>query len=185
MREASGDSSSGTLGKIMQRSVIIGNSGSGKTYLSRVLGLSSAIPVIHLDQLFWEPSGFNQKRSKEIVLSDIAAAKSGPKWIAEGVFGELAEMFFDKADSLVWLDLPWLACRENLIARGSESAAQMDKQKAEENFMRLLTWAENYTTRTDLRSHAGHEKLYQQFSGAKIRLEDRPSIEAFINEKRA
>lgn len=44
----------------MKRTVIIGNSGSGKTFLARALAAGSGIPVIHLDEIFWQPGGFNR-----------------------------------------------------------------------------------------------------------------------------
>jgi ATP-dependent protease HslVU (ClpYQ) ATPase subunit len=41
----------------MHRVVIIGNSGSGKSYLARRLSEQLTLPLIHLDALFWEPGG--------------------------------------------------------------------------------------------------------------------------------
>ena len=55
------------------RTVIIGNSGSGKTYLANALSNCATIPVIHLDQIFWEPGGFDIRRSPEEVAQLIAA----------------------------------------------------------------------------------------------------------------
>jgi adenylate kinase family enzyme len=160
----------------MKRIVIIGNGGSGKSYLAKAMGSTSGIPVVHLDQLFWVPGGFNQKRPPEIVHAEIAALKKEEEWIVEGVFGELAERFLDHADQLVWLDLSWVVCRDSLIARGSESFKQLDPIKAEENFRNLLTWAENYWTRKDPRSHFGHQKLFNGFPGGKVRITDRDSL---------
>ena len=84
----------------MERIVIIGNSGSGKTYLAQRLSDYYGYPVIHLDALFWEPGGFNVKRPKEIVYAKIATLVHGENWICEGVFGELAQAFLANADHL-------------------------------------------------------------------------------------
>ena len=44
------------------RTVIFGNSGSGKSWLARRLGEKRSTPVVHLDEIFWLPGGFNAKR---------------------------------------------------------------------------------------------------------------------------
>ena len=163
----------------MDRIVIIGNSGSGKTYLALELGKHTTIPVIHLDKLFWEPGGFNIKRPKNVVMEDIDRLKQNSQWIVEGVFGELAERFLEKADSLIWLDMDWEYCRSNLLRRGSESSKQLDSETAEINFQKLLVWASEYWARDDLRSHSGHQKLFYTFQGRKWALRSRIEVEAF------
>ena len=51
------------------KTIIIGNSGSGKTWLAKRLSTIFTAPVVHLDDIFWEPGGFDKKRSpKEIEL---------------------------------------------------------------------------------------------------------------------
>jgi adenylate kinase family enzyme len=44
-----------TLGAIMERVVILGCAGTGKSTLARRLGAKTGLPVVHLDALFWEP----------------------------------------------------------------------------------------------------------------------------------
>lgn len=166
------------------RTVIIGNGGSGKSYLARRLAQGSKRDVIHLDRIFWVPGGFNEKRSPDVVARELEEKKLVDSWIVEGVFGELAVRFLERADRLIWLDLPWEVCRASLLARGSESAKQLDPVKAEANFQQLLAWVADYWTRTDLRSHAGHGRLYADFSGEKIRFDERAAVDRFIAEER-
>ena len=136
----------------MTRIVIIGNSGSGKSHLAKSLSKIYSIPIIHLDQLFWMPGGFNEKRPKDEVKNEIEQKRKDNSWIAEGVFGELAELFLARAETLIYLDLDWATCHSSLMVRGSESSRQLLSAKAEENFRNLLLWAEQYWTRNDLRS---------------------------------
>jgi adenylate kinase family enzyme len=164
----------------MKRIVIIGNSGSGKSFLAGAISSKTEMPVIHLDKLFWVSGGFNEKRPVEVVHAEIESKKKEDEWIVEGVFGELAERFLDRADYLIWLDLSWPTCRNGLLARGSESSKQLDPVKAEENFQNLLTWAENYWNRTNPRSHFGHQKIFDGYQGTKERITDRESIEEFL-----
>ena len=150
------------------KTIIIGNSGSGKTWLATRLAKTDNFPVIHLDELFWESGGFDTKRPKEMVLRLIKQAKANHSWIVEGVFGELAEQFLDQADFLVWLDIDWVICQERLTKRGSESKRHMERKQSEEGLRKLIEWASHYYDRTDLRSHGGHKTLFQRFKGKKI-----------------
>lgn len=157
----------------MKRTVIIGNSGSGKTFLALRMSEASGIPVIHLDEIFWLPGEFNRKRLVEEADALIAETIHEDRWIAEGVFGDLAEQFLQRATHLIWLDLPAEACLSSLLERGSESSRQVDPPQAEENFQKLLGWAAAYQDRTGDCSHAGHARIYEGFAGAKKRITDR------------
>jgi adenylate kinase family enzyme len=166
----------------MDRIVIIGNSGSGKSYLAAQLGARLAVPVTHLDQLFWEPGGFTVKRPQARVLRDIERVKQNPRWIAEGVFGELARRFLEDAEALIWLDMDWAICHSNLLQRGSESDRQPDPQAAEASFQRLLVWASQYWAREDLRSHRGHQAIFDTFPRAKRALRSRAEVDLLIDD---
>jgi adenylate kinase family enzyme len=67
------------------RMIIIGNSGSGKTWLAKKLANHTHSPVIHLDHIFWEPGGFDQKRAPGAMVDMINDAKAGESWIAKWV----------------------------------------------------------------------------------------------------
>jgi adenylate kinase family enzyme len=165
-----------------ERIVIIGNSGSGKSHLARELGAVTGAKLTHLDALFWVPGGFNQKRPADEVEADIAESLRVGTWIVEGVFGELATRFLPQADLLIWLDLPWQVCRSSLLARGSESAKQLQPEQAEESFKRLIHWASEYWTRTDLRSYSGHSMLFREFGREKIKFADRRAVDQYVAE---
>ena len=76
---------------------------------------------MHLDELFWQPGGLDQKRQPTETASLIESARSGAGWVVEGVFGELAVQFLAGADVLVWLDFDWAVCEARLLARGKRS----------------------------------------------------------------
>lgn len=161
----------------MQRIVIIGSSGSGKSYLARKLGAARGIPIIHLDRLVRVPGGFNLKRPPEVVREEIDVMALDESWIVEGVFGDLAGRFFPRAVHLIWLDIPWSVCRDGLIERGSESDLQRDPESAARNHALLLEWAEDYWNRTGVCSHVGHHQLFDQFQGTKQRITSRESMD--------
>jgi adenylate kinase family enzyme len=169
---------------MMARIVIIGNSGSGKSYLAKSLSKIYSIPIVHLDRLFWMPGGFNEKRSKDEVKNEVEQKRKNDSWITEGVFGELTELFLPRAQTLIYLDVDWTTCHASLMTRGSESSRQLDAVKAEENFRNLVLWAEQYWTRTDLRSRTGHIRLFDDFTGPKFRFTMRSEVDGFIEQQK-
>jgi hypothetical protein len=50
---------------LSQRTVIIGNSGAGKSALAESLAASIHVPVIDLDLLNWEGNGYGRKRDED------------------------------------------------------------------------------------------------------------------------
>jgi adenylate kinase family enzyme len=169
---------------MLARTVIIGNSGSGKSHLAESLSTIYSAPIVHLDQLFWMPGGFNEKRPKDEIKNEIERKRKDSLWIVEGVFGELAELFLPWARSLIFLDLAWPVCRAGLLARGSESSGQRDAVSAEENFKKLLLWAEQYWIRTNLCSHSGHQRLFSNFTGLKFKLTSRAEVDTFLEQQK-
>lgn len=160
--------------------VIIGNSGSGKTWLAKRLGNIFSAPVVHLDDLFWEPGGFENKQDTEQIEILIQQSKVEATWIAEGVFGELAEHYLDDALFLVWLDFDWPLCKKRLEERGSESKEHLGRQQSKEGLLRLLEWASHYHDRQDLRSYKGHKALFEEFSGNKAHLRSELAVNKFV-----
>jgi adenylate kinase family enzyme len=166
------------------KTVIIGNSGSGKTWLATRLAASGSVPVVHLDALFWQPGGFDRKRSPPEIATLVERAREAPGWVVEGVFGELAAPFLEDADALLWLDLEWALCDARLRRRGSESKAHMDRAQSEAGLAKLLEWASAYGSRGDARSFAGHRALFERFGGLKARLQGEAEVSALLADGR-
>jgi adenylate kinase family enzyme len=169
---------------MLSRIVIIGNSGSGKSYLAKSLSAIYSIPVVHLDKILWMPGGFNEKRQNDEIKNEIEQRQKDDSWIAEGVFGELAALFLARTQSLIFLDMDWPTCRNGLILRGSESSRQLSAVKAEENFSKLLLWAEQYWIRTNLCSQSGHLQIFASFTGLKSRFTSQAEVNEFLHQQR-
>lgn len=160
--------------------IVIGNGGSGKTWLGKRLAQLLPASMIHLDHLFWEPGGFDKKRSDREVNSLIEQSKTASSWIAEGVFGELAQQFVPDADALIWLDLDWEQCKRRLENRGSESKAHMERVQSDAGLAKLITWASNYYSRADMRSFIGHKQMFNEFDGIQVRMRDEGAVNDFV-----
>ncbi|WP_431122122.1 hypothetical protein [Variovorax paradoxus] len=166
------------------KTVVVGNSGSGKTWLATKLAMATSLPVVYLDELFWQPGGFDQKRQPTETASLIKSARRGAGWVVEGVFGELAAEFLVDADVLVWLDLDWAICEARLLARGSENKAHMARTQSEAGLAKLLDWAANYQCREDTRSFSGHLALFNAFDRDKVHIRDESEVDALLEAAR-
>lgn len=84
---------------------IIGNLGSGKSYLSKELSKILNISYFELDDLFWKKK-YTEKHSdeemKQIISNIISNNKS---WIMEGAFVSFIDEAIQNADEVVLLDL--------------------------------------------------------------------------------
>ncbi len=95
----------------MQRVVILGCAGSGKTTLARTMGERLSLPVIHLDTLLgWGPCAPEAYREK------LAAAIAGDAWVIEGHpwhfrdFADTLDLSVPRADLVLFVHQPrWLA----------------------------------------------------------------------------
>ena len=63
----------------MQRVLIIGPCGAGKSTLASVLGPKLGLPVFHMDQLNWQPGWVES--SKDEIRQKLAAITATDRWL--------------------------------------------------------------------------------------------------------
>ena len=92
----------------MKRIMIIGGGGAGKSTLALKLGQRLGLPVVHLDQEFWQPGWVQppnemwDERLRELVARE--------RWIMDGNYGRTQEMRMQRADTIVVLNFPGWLC---------------------------------------------------------------------------
>ncbi len=91
-----------------RRVVVLGGPGAGKSRLALQLGAALDLPVIHLDQVHWEPGW--RRPSDEAFRARVAVALSGERWISDGLYLIQADdLIVPRADVVVWVEQPpWL-----------------------------------------------------------------------------
>lgn len=99
----------------MNRIMIIGCCGAGKSTLSRQLHEVTRLPLYHLDQYYWKPNWTETPKEewKEIVTN----LANKDKWIIDGNYGGTMDIRFDRADTIVYLDIHTIVCLNRVIKR--------------------------------------------------------------------
>ena len=100
----------------MERVIIIGCGGAGKSTLARKLGEKTGLPVIHLDRIFWSPGNW-QHLLKEEFDALLMTELEKPVWILDGNFNRTMELRLEKCDTVIYLDYSRWVCLLQWIKR--------------------------------------------------------------------
>jgi len=83
---------------------MVGISGSGKTTLGRVIADRLGVPFTELDSIFHQP-GWRPLPEPEF-RNRVAAKVAGESWVIDGNYSAVRDLVWDRADTVVWFDLP-------------------------------------------------------------------------------
>lgn len=93
----------------MKKVIVAGTCGSGKTTLGKALSAKLGCELVDLDDLYWLPGW--QRRDPNEFNALIEKATNKPSWIVCGNYSKHRELFWPKADTIIWMDLPiWVLC---------------------------------------------------------------------------
>lgn len=133
----------------MQKILVIGSPGSGKSTFAVQLSKQLDLPVIHLDKLNWiddkntlNPAGFDELLEK-VLKKD--------SWIIDGNYSRTLSKRLDYADTVIWLDLPKTICiyriwKRYIKGKMTKSRTYGNPIKLEPGFVKFV-WNFNHTNR--------------------------------------
>lgn len=169
----------------MKRVVVFGTTGSGKSWLAERLAACTGLRVIELDALFWGRDW--QPAPDELFRYRVECEIKDGGWIVVGIYGQVRDLTWAQADTLIWLDLPlplvmWRLVRRTL--KRSLTKEDLWGTGNTESFIRsfftrqsILLWA--------LKTHARNRRRFTEEcenykQGRRvIRLRSRQDIERF------
>lgn len=99
----------------MDRVLVVGCSGAGKSVFARRLSERTGLPVIHLDQEFWQPGW--QPSARDSWRRRVEALAAHPRWIMDGQFGGTIGLRLSRADTVFFFDMPRWLCLLRVFRR--------------------------------------------------------------------
>jgi len=97
--------------------MVIGVTGSGKTTVARRISETLGVPVIELDALFhqpdWQPTPPDEFRAK--VQHALDRCPQG--WVLDGNYHTVRDLALPRADTVVWLRLPFRVSYWRMLTR--------------------------------------------------------------------
>jgi len=99
----------------MQRVCVIGVTGSGKTTLANRIAAQLRLDYVEMDSLYWNPHW--TPVDPEIFRSRIASVAAGDAWVTDGNYSRARDILWPRADTFVWLDLPFHVTFMRLVHR--------------------------------------------------------------------
>ncbi|MBV9836670.1 MAG: hypothetical protein JO156_01025 [Solirubrobacterales bacterium] len=106
----------------MQRVLILGRGGAGKSTLAYRLGSLTGLPVIELDRLFWQRGGEATPRDQWAAIQHDLIRRE--QWIIDGDLGphDVLEPRLALADTVIVLNFSLLRCAWRSVRRSREAA---------------------------------------------------------------
>ncbi len=118
----------------MQKVIVIGCPGSGKSTFGRELARITGLPLYHLDMMYWNED--KTTVSKEVFAERLKKVMNKSEWIIDGNYEGSMEMRLKECDTVFFLDYPTDICIKGIEERKGKPRSDMP-------------WIENDTTDKD------------------------------------
>jgi adenylate kinase family enzyme len=134
----------------MDRILVLGSGGAGKSTFAKQLGELLSIKVDHLDRHYWKPGWV--KPSNDEWVATVANLIGREKWIIDGNFGGTLDQRIARCDTLIFLDMPRLLCLWRIVKRRltylRAPRPDMAEGCEEKLDLEFVSWVWNYSKRT-------------------------------------
>ncbi len=171
----------------MRRVVVIGTTGSGKSTLAERLAAQTGLRVIELDALFWGKDW--QPVPLELFRHRVERETKGDDgWIVVGNYGQVRDLVWPTADTMIWLDLPLRLVMWRLVRRTVRRAATKtdlwgtgNRESFRNAFLSrqsILLWA----LKTHRRNRERYASEFAPLAKEKrvVRLQNKREVERFV-----
>ena len=99
----------------MQRILLIGSAGAGKTTFANQLAQKLNLPLVHLDKLYWcgEWEHLSRDEFDEVLQKELEK----PEWIIDGNFNRTIAHRLQYCDTVFFFDYPTVTCLAGITQR--------------------------------------------------------------------
>lgn len=159
----------------MNRIIVIGCPGSGKSVFSRALSAKTGIPLFHLDRMYWQEDRTAVDRA--VFLKRLREALSGERWIIDGNYGSTMEMRMNACDTVFFLDYPRDVCLAGVRSRQGKPRSDMPWTEVGED-SEFIRFIEDYAAESRPKVLA----LLEKYRDREIRIfHSRAEADAWLN----
>ena len=148
----------------MQRVLVIGNPGAGKSTFSAQLAARTGLPLIALDAEFWQRGWVETEHDEWRDKLDLLLA--GDHWIMDGTYASTLDLRLPRADTVIWFDTPRVLCLQRALWRTVWSLGRVRpgmaagcRERLDHRFLRYVwTFEQKFNPRiaAALKTHGDH-----------------------------
>ena len=107
----------------MKRVIVIGCPGSGKSHFSKILQEKTALPLYHLDMIYWKAD--RTHLPKEEFRAKLRELLMEEAWIIDGNYNSTMEERLQACDTVFFLDYPVEVCLSGALERRGKVRTDM------------------------------------------------------------
>ena len=168
-------------GKEYYRIILVGNSGSGKSWTAERMEKITGMPVIYLDKECWQ-SGWKYPPKEEWEAKNRDFV-TGDSWIIDGNHRETMEMRFQRAELILFFDINPVLCMWRVWRRHgrkrTDLAEGMEKEeKRDRMFYKLLAYI--WTSHRKRREYIC--SLYEKYPSRMIPFRRTGQVKRFLED---
>jgi adenylate kinase family enzyme len=129
----------------MEKIIVIGCPGSGKSTFARALHGITGIPLFHLDMLYWNADKTTVE--KDIFHERLASVLQKNQWIIDGNYSSTMALRLEVCDTVIFLDYPLELCLAGIRERQGKPRSDIPWLDTEED-EEFIDFIRNYNTQS-------------------------------------
>lgn len=130
----------------MKKVIVIGCPGSGKSTVAKSLHNITAIPLFHLDMLFWNADRTNVE--KAVFLDRLHSILQQDAWIIDGNYASTMELRMQACDTVIFLDYPTDVCLNGVRERKGIARSDLPWVEPPEEDAEFIEFIKHYRSQS-------------------------------------
>ncbi|MGZ9585822.1 hypothetical protein [Paenibacillus marinisediminis] len=122
----------------MNRVMIVGSAGSGKSYLSKRIAEITGYPLTHLDNEFWQPGWVQLPKDQWIEKQKSMVSQE--KWVIDGYYGSTMNIRAEAADTIIYLNTNRLLCMLRVLKRHGKKRSDLPDYCVEKMDLEMISF---------------------------------------------